>query len=72
MDNKQVIAWLVAVVARGLAWAGAAWLGLSAAESQDAGQQAAEGLAALALVGVSIYTSIKGRQKLAEKTSSSQ
>ena len=64
MDHEQVIKWLVPIVARGLAWIFASWLGLAAAESGDLATKAAGGLGALALVGVSIYTSIKGRRKL--------
>lgn len=64
MDYKQVIKWVVPVIARGAAWALAAKLGLDATESQSLGLQIGEAVGALALVGVSIYTSIKGRQKL--------
>jgi len=64
MDKKQVIAWLVPIVARGLAWALSVKLGYEAAQAQSLGLQAAEALGALVLVGISIYTSLKGRKKL--------
>jgi len=64
MDKKQVIAWLVPIVVRGVAWILAAKLGFTAAESQDMATQIGSALGALALVGVSIYTSVKGRKKL--------
>jgi len=64
MDYKQVIAWLIPIIARGIAWILAAKLGFTAAESQDLATQAGGAIGALALVGVSIYTSIKGRKKL--------
>jgi len=35
MDVKQVIAWLVPILARGIAWILAAKLGIEAAEAQD-------------------------------------
>jgi len=64
MDHKQLIAWLVPVVARGVAWILAAKLGFEAAESQDLATQIGSAVGALALVAVSIYTSVKGRKKL--------
>ncbi len=64
MDSKQVIAWLVPIVARGIAWILAAKLGFTAAESQNLATQIGAALGSLALVGVSIYTSVKGRKKL--------
>lgn len=64
MDHKQVIAWLVPVIVRGIAWVLAAKLGMTATESNDLAVQAGSAVGALALVGVSIYTSVKGRKKL--------
>lgn len=66
MDNKQVIAWLVPILVRGLAWVFAAKLGLTAAESQDMATQIGAAVSSLVLVGVSIYTSVAGRKKLLE------
>lgn len=63
-DNKQTIAWLTAIVGRGIAWILAAKLGLDATESGATGLGIAEALGALVLGGVSIYTSLKGRKKL--------
>ena len=70
MDHKQVIARLVPVVVRGIAWVLAGQLGLTAAESQDLATQAGSALGALVLVGVSVYTSIKGRRKLLSQSTS--
>ena len=64
MDSKQLIKWLLPIVARGLAWVFAAKLGLAAAEAQSEAAAAAEALGALALVAVSVYTSVKGRKTL--------
>lgn len=71
MDNKQLIKWLIPVLARGLAWILAARLGLEAAEAQSQAAAAAEALGALALVGVSIYTSLRGRARLAGRSTQS-
>jgi len=64
VDKKQLIAWLVPIIARGIAWILAAKLGFTAAESQDLAVQGASALGALVLVGASIYTSVKGRKTL--------
>jgi len=64
MDKKIVIAWLVPVVARGIAWFLAVKLGMSAMESDSLSAQIGESLGALVLAGVSIYTSVQGRKKL--------
>ena len=50
-----------------LMWEVAAKLGMDAAESGDLSMQAAGAIGALALVGISIWTSIKGRSKLKGK-----
>lgn len=65
MDNKQVIAWIGAAVARGIAWVLAAKCGLDAAQADSEAAVIANALVALALAGVSIYSSVKGRRKLA-------
>jgi hypothetical protein len=64
MDAKQLVAWLVPILVRGIAWILAAKLGMEAAEAQDLATQAGAGLGALVLVGISIWTSVKGRKKL--------
>jgi len=64
MDHKQLIAWLVPILARGVAWVLAAKLGFEAAESQDLATQIGSAIGALVLIGLSIYTSLKGRKKL--------
>ena len=62
MDKKQLIAWLVPIAVRGVAWVLAARLGFEAVEAQGLATQIGSALGALALVGVSIYTSVKGRK----------
>jgi len=64
MDAKRIIRWLIPVVARGIAWVLAAKLGWEATRAQSEAETAANALGALALLALSIYTSIKGRQKL--------
>ena len=64
MDKKQLIAWLVPIVARGIAWILAAKMGMDAAQAKLDALTAAEAVGALLLVGVSVYTSVKGRKKL--------
>ena len=63
-DNKQVIAWGVAALTRGLAWVFAAKLGLDAAEAQSSAGTIANALGAIVLVVASMATSIKGRKTL--------
>ena len=64
MNKTQLLKWLVPIVARGLAWIFAVKLGMAAAEADTAAVASAEALGALVLVGVSVYTSVKGRKKL--------
>ncbi|HUT60766.1 MAG TPA: hypothetical protein VNA25_23215 [Phycisphaerae bacterium] len=64
MDKKHVIAWLIPIVVRGIAWVLAAKLGLAAAESQDLATQIGGALGALVLAGGSIYSSVRGRKVL--------
>lgn len=64
MDKKQIIAWCVGILARGLAWVFAAKLGWDATTSAASAQTAAEALGALVLVCVSVYSSVKGRKAL--------
>jgi hypothetical protein len=64
VDKKQLIAWLVPILARGLAWVFAAWLGVEAVKASDLGGQAANAFGALAIVGFSVWTSLAGRKKL--------
>ena len=64
MDAKQWVAWLMPVLVRGLAWILAAKLGMEAAEADNLATQAGAALGALTLIGVSIWTSLRGRKKL--------
>jgi len=64
MDNKQVITWIAAAAARGIAWVLAAKLGLDATQSTSLATTIAEAAAALVIAGISIYTSVKGRKTL--------
>ena len=68
MDKTQLIKWLVPIVVRGLAWIFAARLGMTAVESGDLAQQVGTAIGALILAGVSIYTSVKGRNALLKTT----
>jgi len=62
--DKQTILWIVTAALRLLAGAVAGKLGWDAATQETNVQTAAGAVAALMLVGISIYTSIKARQKL--------
>ena len=64
MDKKQLILWLAAIVGRGIAWILTAKLGMAAAEATGAAESIGAALGALALAGISIYTSVKGRSAL--------
>jgi len=66
MDKSTVIKWAAAAVARGIAWYLAGKLGFEAAQSDQLGLAIAEALASLAVAGISIYSSLKGRGKLAK------
>jgi len=62
--DKQTILWIVTAALRLLAGAVAGKLGWDAATQEANVQTAAGAVVALVLVGISIYTSIKARQKL--------
>jgi len=64
VDKNVMIQWGVAAIARGLAWVLAAKLGWDAAQAESTAAQAAQAIGALVIVGLSIYTSLKGRQKV--------
>jgi len=66
MDYRQVLKWLLPIVVRGLAWILAAWLGMEATAADSNAAAIGEALLALVLVGISVYTSIKGRKTLLE------
>jgi len=68
VDKKQLIQWLVPVIARGIAWFFAVKLGMDAAESNSNAMALAQGLGAIVLAAASTYTSIKGRKKLQDAT----
>lgn len=68
MDNKQIILWVVGIVVRGIAWILAAKLGLDATESQTLAGQVGQGLGALLIAAVAIYSSVKGRKTLLNTT----
>jgi hypothetical protein len=68
MDNKTVITWVAGIVARGVAWVLAAKVGMDAATADSTAATVGQALVALALVGLSIYTSIKGRKALLNAT----
>jgi hypothetical protein len=64
MDKKQVIVWVGAAVARGIAWALAAKLGYDATTAQSTAAGITDALIALTLAGISIYSSYRGRKAL--------
>jgi phosphotransferase system glucose/maltose/N-acetylglucosamine-specific IIC component len=64
VDKKQLIKWLIPIIARGLAWFFAVKLGLAAAQAESEAAAAAQAIGALVLAVVSVYTSVKGRKKL--------
>ena len=64
MDNAKVIQWVATAAVRGIAWFLAGKLSLEAAQSNELGTAIAQALAALVIAGVSIYTSVKARDKL--------
>ncbi len=65
-DKKQLTQWLAGILARGLAWFFAVKLGLAAAEASTTAQTAAEAIASLGLLAVSVWSSLRGRKKLIE------
>ena len=58
---KKYLPW---IVGHGVAWALAAWLGTEAANADSIGAAAGEAVLALTLVALSVYDSIRGRQKV--------
>ena len=64
MDKAQTMKWIVAALTRGIAFALAGWLGMSASTSQSTGGMIANAIGGLVLAGISIYTSTKGRKKI--------
>lgn len=64
MDKKQLITWVAGVVAKGIAWFLSVKLGLGAAESDSYAAMFGQGLAAIAIAGVSTYVSVRERKKL--------
>lgn len=62
--DKQTILWIVTAALRLLAGAVAGKLGWDAATQEANVQTAAGGVAALVMVGISIYTSVKARKVL--------
>ena len=68
MDKQTVLKWVIAAVARGIAWLLAAKLGMEAAQAEDLASQSAGMLVALAVIGITVYTSTRGRKKLLTAT----
>jgi hypothetical protein len=64
MDYGQLIGWVIPVIVRGVAWFFAVKLGLESKEAEGLAGQIGSVLAAGAIAGVSVYTSLKGRKKL--------
>ena len=63
-DKQQLTKWLAGILARGIAWFFAVKLGLAATEAATNAQTAAEAIASIALVAISIWSSLRGRKKL--------
>ena len=68
VDKKQLIKWIIASTARGLAFVLVSWLGMSAASSQETAGQIASGAGAVVVAIISIVTSVKGRKKILAET----
>jgi hypothetical protein len=66
VDKATVVKWTVGIVVRGVAWILAAKFGVDAVQSQDLAAQIGQALVALVLVGIAVYSSIKGRNTLLE------
>jgi len=65
--DKQTILWITAAVARLVVGAIAGHVGWDLSQQQANIGMLTEGFAAFVMVGVSIYTSVKGRQAIAAK-----
>lgn len=72
MDWKKTIEWLLPSVIRLMAGYLAVKFGMEVAEANETATQIGSGLAALAIAGVSLYTSYKGRARLASTASPEQ
>jgi len=66
MDNKTMTIWLTGIVARGIAWFMAVKMGMNSVEAESNASMLANAVGAVILVGISIYSSLKGRKTLAD------
>lgn len=64
MDKKQLMKWLGGIAGRGIAWFFAVKLGVEASQASSWGAAAGQAIGSLILVGLSVYSSVKGRKKL--------
>ena len=64
IDRRQLFGWLGGILGRGIAWVLAVKLGIESTRAADWAASAGQALAALALVAVSVYSSVRGRRKL--------
>ena len=66
LNNKTMTVWMTGIVARGIAWFFAVKLGMNSVEATTNAEMIANAIGAVVLVGFSIYSSLKGRKKLAD------
>jgi len=64
MDKETYIKWGTQAAVRGLAWAGASYLGWNATQAQTSAEMLVQGVSAIVIVGISVYNSIQQRKKL--------
>ncbi len=64
MMDARTFQWLASALARGIAWVLVGKLGIEAAVADGLAARAAPALIALALVGVSLISSVRSRRKL--------
>ena len=66
MENK-IVKWGIPILAHGIAWGLATWLAFDQPLAEVYGGQLATALAAVAVVTVSIWDSMRGREKVQSK-----
>jgi len=66
MDKAKIIGWGKWILAHGIAWGLATWLGYERPIADNFGVQGADLLIGLVLLAWSIYDSYKGRAKVKE------
>jgi len=64
MNREKLLKWGVPILAHGIAWALAAWLGLEKPAAETFGVQGADWLIAGVLIALSFADSYRGRAKV--------